>query len=55
MSSYIINNEDLNKLKINENYSKNICENIKQIEAEKAKEIYKYFINFCGFIFTVVV
>ena len=48
MSSYIINNEDLNKLKINENYSKNICENIKQIEAEKAKEIYKYFINFCN-------
>ena len=47
MSLYTINNEILNKLKIDENYSKNICENIEQIGASKAKEMYKKFINFC--------
>ena len=47
MSLYNISNEDLNMLKIDENYSKSICENIKKIEPDKAKEMYKHLMDFC--------
>ncbi len=47
MSLYTISNKDLNELMNDENYSKNICEKINEIEADKAKEIYIFFIKFC--------